>query len=119
MSSSELLAFDVAALSDKIRSRQISPVELTEAYLDRIEKTDRQLRAYITVTAERARQAAKAAETEVANGAWRGPFHGIPVALKDLCYTKGVLTTGGSKIFANFVPDFDSTVWERLEKAGA
>jgi aspartyl-tRNA(Asn)/glutamyl-tRNA(Gln) amidotransferase subunit A len=119
MSSSELLAFDVAALSDKIRSRQISPVELTEAYLDRIEKTDRQLRAYITVTAERARQAAKAAETEVANGAWRGPFHGIPVALKDLCYTKGVLTTGGSKIFANFVPDFDSTIWERLEKAGA
>jgi aspartyl-tRNA(Asn)/glutamyl-tRNA(Gln) amidotransferase subunit A len=119
MSSSELLAFDVAALSDKIRSRQISPVELTEAYLDRIEKTDRQLRAYITVTAERARQAAKAAESEVANGAWRGPFHGIPVALKDLCYTKGVLTTGGSKIFANFVPDFDSTIWERLEKAGA
>jgi aspartyl-tRNA(Asn)/glutamyl-tRNA(Gln) amidotransferase subunit A len=119
MSSSELLAFDVAALSDKIRSRQISPVELTEAYLDRIEKTDRQLRAYITVTAERARQAAKAAESKVANGAWRGPLHGIPVALKDLCYTKGVLTTGGSKIFANFVPDFDSTVWERLEKAGA
>jgi aspartyl-tRNA(Asn)/glutamyl-tRNA(Gln) amidotransferase subunit A len=119
MSSSELLAFDVAALSEKIRSRQISPVKLAEAYLERIEQTDGQLRAYISVTGEQAREAAKAAESEIARGAWRGPFHGIPVALKDLCYTKGILTTGGSKIFAKFVPDFDCTVWERLEKAGA
>jgi aspartyl-tRNA(Asn)/glutamyl-tRNA(Gln) amidotransferase subunit A len=115
----EVLSFDVAALSEKIRSRQISPVELAEVYLDRIEQTDGQLRAYITVTAERARAAAKAAENEITRGLWRGPFHGIPVALKDLCYTKGILTTGGSKIFANFVPDFDCSVWERLEKAGA
>jgi aspartyl-tRNA(Asn)/glutamyl-tRNA(Gln) amidotransferase subunit A len=115
----ELLTFDVAALSDQIRSRRISPVEVTEAYLARIEETDAQLRAYITVTAERARAAAKAAENEIAAGGWRGPFHGIPVALKDLCYTKGILTTGGSKIFAEFVPDFDCTVWARLEQAGA
>jgi aspartyl-tRNA(Asn)/glutamyl-tRNA(Gln) amidotransferase subunit A len=115
----ELLTFDVAALSDQIRSRRISPVEVTEAYIARIEETDAQLRAYITVTAERARAAAKAAENEIAAGGWRGPFHGIPVALKDLCYTKGILTTGGSKIFAELVPDFDCTIWARLEQAGA
>jgi aspartyl-tRNA(Asn)/glutamyl-tRNA(Gln) amidotransferase subunit A len=115
----ELLAFDVAALGEKIRSRQISPVELTEAYLGRIEATDAHLRAYITVTAERARTAAKVAEKEIAGDGWRGPLHGIPVALKDLCYTKGILTTGGSKIFAEFVPDFDCTIWARLEQAGA
>jgi len=115
----ELLTFDVAALSDKIRSRQISPVEVTEGYLGRIQQTDAQLRAYITVTAERARAAAKAAENEIAAGGWRGPFHGVPVALKDLCYTKGILTTGGSKIFAEFVPEFDCTVWARLHQAGA
>jgi aspartyl-tRNA(Asn)/glutamyl-tRNA(Gln) amidotransferase subunit A len=115
----ELLACDVAALSEKIRSRQISPVELTEAYLGRIEQTDAQLRAYITVTAERARASARSAENAIAAGGWRGPFHGIPVALKDLCYTKGIRTTGGSKIFGEFVPDFDCTIWARLEQAGA
>ena len=115
----ELLSFDVSSLSEKIRSRQISPVEVTDAYLDRIQETDTQLRAYITVTAEQARAAAKAAENEIATGGWRGPFHGIPIALKDLCYTKRILTTGGSKIFAEFVPDFDCTVWARLEQAGA
>jgi aspartyl-tRNA(Asn)/glutamyl-tRNA(Gln) amidotransferase subunit A len=115
----ELLSFDVSSLSEKIRSRQISPVEVTDAYLARIEETDTQLRAYITVTAEQARAAAKTAENEIAAGRWRGPFHGIPVALKDLCYTKGILTTGGSKIFAEFVPDFDCTIWARLEQAGA
>jgi aspartyl-tRNA(Asn)/glutamyl-tRNA(Gln) amidotransferase subunit A len=115
----EVLAFDVSALSEKIRSRQISPVEVTEAYLKRIEDTDAQLRAYITVTAEQARIAARAAENEIARGQWRGPFHGIPVALKDLCYTKGIRTTGGSRIFAHFLPEFDCTVWGRLEQAGA
>ena len=119
MSSSELLALDVAGLSEKIRSRQISPVELTEAYLDRIQETDGRLRAYITVTAEQARAGAKAAEKEIVSGGWRGPYHGIPVALKDLCYTEGIRTTGGSKIFADFVPDFDCTVWARLRQAGA
>ncbi len=115
----ELLTFDVAALAKKIRSKRLSPTEVTEAYLNRIEETDTQLRAYITVTGERARAAAKAAENEITAGGWRGPFHGIPVALKDLCYTKGIRTTGGSKIFAEFVPEFDCTIWARLERAGA
>ncbi len=115
----ELRTFDVAALSEKIRSKQISPVEVTEAYLARIEQTDGRIRAYITVTADRARAAAKAAEKEIAGGGWRGPFHGVPVALKDLCYTKGIHTTGGSRIFAEFMPEFDCTIWARLEQAGA
>jgi aspartyl-tRNA(Asn)/glutamyl-tRNA(Gln) amidotransferase subunit A len=115
----ELLTFDVAALSDKIRSKQVSPREVTEAYLGRIDQTDAQLRTYITVTAEHARAAAKQAEDEITAGKWRGPLHGIPVALKDLCYTRGIRTTGGSKIFSDFVPDFECTVWARLQQAGA
>src|ERR1019366_4475102 len=80
----------------KLRARDISPVELTEAYLGRIEQTDGSLHAYITVTDTIARKAAKKAEAEIAAGKWRGPFHGVPITLKDLVYTKGVRTTGGS-----------------------
>jgi len=115
----DLLALDVAALSARLRSREISPVELTEAYLDRIGALDGKLRAYITVTAEVARAAAKTAEAEICAGQWRGPFHGVPVAIKDLLYTRGIRTTGGSKILAGLVPDHDSTVWKRLAEAGA
>jgi aspartyl-tRNA(Asn)/glutamyl-tRNA(Gln) amidotransferase subunit A len=115
----ELLSFDVATLGEKIRAREISPVELTEAYLDRIDQLQERLLAYITVNRPDALTAARNAEAELAAGDWRGPFHGVPVALKDLCYTRGVLTTGGSKILCDFVPDFDSTVWARLREAGA
>ena len=115
----ELLEFDVATLSGKLRARDISPVELTEAYLGRIEQTDGSLRAYITVTDTLARKAAKKAEAELAAGKWRGPLHGVPIALKDLVYTKGLRTTGGSKILADFKPDHDATVWTRLKRAGA
>jgi aspartyl-tRNA(Asn)/glutamyl-tRNA(Gln) amidotransferase subunit A len=115
----ELLSFDVAALGPKLRDREISPVELAEAYLDQIERTDHKVKAYITVTADVARKAARKAEQEIAAGKWRGPFHGIPVALKDLCYTKGIATTGGSKILADFKPAHDCTVWTRLQRAGA
>ena len=115
----ELLEFDVATLSEKLRARAISPVELTEAYLARIERTDPSLRAYITVTDVFARKAAKKAEAEISAGKWRGPFHGIPIALKDLIYTRGILTTGGSKILGDFKPKHDATVWTRLQRAGA
>ena len=115
----ELLEFDVATLAAKLRARDISPVELTEAYLARIEQTDGSLRAYITVTDTLARKAAKKAEAELAAGKWRGPLHGVPIALKDLVYTKGLRTTGGSKILADFKPDHDATVWTRLKRAGA
>jgi aspartyl-tRNA(Asn)/glutamyl-tRNA(Gln) amidotransferase subunit A len=119
MANTELLDFEVAALADKLRTREISPVELTDAYLDRIDQTDRRLRAYITITADVARAGAKRAESEIVAGNWRGPFHGVPIALKDLCYTRGIRTTGGSKILADFIPDFDCTVWSRLADAGA
>ena len=116
---SPLLDFDVAALAQKLRTKEISPVELTAAYLDRIETVDERVNSYITVTHDAARAMARMAEAEIAAGKWRGPFHGIPIGLKDLCYTKGILTTGGSKILSDFVPDFDSTVWTRLSAAGA
>ncbi|HKV54690.1 MAG TPA: amidase [Candidatus Binataceae bacterium] len=115
----QLLSFDVAALAEKFRARQLSPVEVTEAYLARIEDTEPRLHAYITVTAEAARKAARDAESEIAAGGWRGPFHGVPIALKDLCNTKGILTTSGSRVLADHVPDHDATVWTRLAAQGA
>ena len=119
MSSQELLNLDVATLGEEIRARRISPVELTEAYLARIEAIEKRVAAYITVTADRARADAMRADSEIAAGHWRGPFHGVPVALKDLCYTSGIRTTGGAKILADFVPAYDATVWTRLAEAGA
>jgi aspartyl-tRNA(Asn)/glutamyl-tRNA(Gln) amidotransferase subunit A len=119
MSSQELLNLDVATLGEEIRARRISPVELTEAYLARIEAIEKRVAAYITVTADRARADAMRADSEIAAGHWRGPFHGVPVALKDLCYTSGIRTTGGAKILADFVPAYDATVWARLAEAGA
>src|SRR3990167_720989 len=107
---------DVGAL---IRSKAISPVEVTDAALARIEQLNPRLNALWTVTAELAREQARAAETEIAKGEYRGPLHGVPVALKDLFYTRGIRTTAGSKIMADFVPDADATVVEKLRAAGA
>src|SRR5271156_7062671 len=114
----EILNLDVVGLSAKLRSRELSPVEVTDAYLDRIAATEKRLCAYITVTAELARSSALAAEREIAAGNWRGTFHGVPVALKDLCCTKGIPTTSGSKVLTDHVPDYDATVWTRLSAAG-
>jgi aspartyl-tRNA(Asn)/glutamyl-tRNA(Gln) amidotransferase subunit A len=115
----EILSLDVVGLAAKLRSRELSTVEVTETYLDRIAATEKRLCAYITVTAELARASALAAEREIAAGNWRGTFHGVPIALKDLCCTRGILTTSGSKVLAEHVPDFDATVWTRLAAAGA
>src|SRR5258707_14715996 len=94
----EILGFDVAALAEKIRAKELSPIEITDAYLERIDALDEKILAYITVTADDARVAARKAEEEIMHGHWRGPFHGVPIALKDLCNTRAVLTTGGSEI---------------------
>ena len=115
----EILAFDVANLAEKIRTKELSPIEITEAYLERIDAIDKKILAYITVTGDDARVAARKAEDEIMLGNWRGPFHGVPIALKDLVYTKNILTTGGSKILAEFKPDHDATVWTRLARAGS
>ena len=109
----------VAALSELIRRGEISPVEATEAYLERIDALNGDLRAYLTVTPELARPAARAAADEIARGQYRGPLHGIPVAVKDQMYTAGVRTTGGSPVFNDFTPDYDATVVARLKQAGA
>jgi amidase len=101
-----------------IESKEISPVELTRRMLERIESLDGQLKSYATVTAERALATARQAEQEIVAGNYRGSLHGIPIAVKDLCYTKGTRTMGGMGVYKDFVPDFDATVVTRLENAG-
>ena len=102
-----------------IEAGEISPVEVTEALLSRIEAKDGALKSFTTVTAELALFQAKRAEAEIKKGGYRGPMHGIPIAVKDLCYTKGIKTTGGMAIYEDFKPDYNATVVDKLEQAGA
>src|SRR3970040_1677577 len=102
-----------------IASKKVSPGEVVRAHLDRIAALDGKLKAYITVLADAALAAARVAETAVMSGAALGPLHGVPVGLKDLYCTKGVRTTGGSKILADWVPEEDATVVARLVGTGA
>lgn len=115
----DLLFSGVAGLAARVRARQLSPVALVEACLARIEAIGPALNCFVTVTAERARAEAKAAEDEINAGRWRGPLHGIPYGLKDLIDTKGIRTTFGAAPFAERVPDRDATAVTRLEQAGA
>ena len=101
-----------------IRSRQISSLELTEAYLTRIASLNPRVNAFITITAERARADARAADAAVARGEVGGPLHGVPYAPKDILATKDILTTNGSKVTAKAVPDYESTITARLAQAG-
>jgi len=107
---------DVAAL---IRSRELSPVELVQAQLDRISELDPRLRTYATVMADRALDQARQAEADIARGDYRGPLHGVPVAVKDLCATEGVRTMAGCAVLADNIPAEDSTVVAHLQQAGA
>jgi amidase len=109
----------LTALSADIRARKVSPVEVAKAMLDRIERLDGDLASYTTVTPDLALAQARAAEAEIMAGRWRGPLHGVPLAVKDLCFTKGVPTTAGMSIHRDFVPDFDGTVVKRLAEAGS
>lgn len=112
-----LLELREAALA--LRARALSPVDLTRACLDRIDRLDPRLHAFITVTPEQALVEAHRAEQEIVSGRWRGPLHGIPIALKDNIDTAGVRTTAGSAVFAERVPTEDATVVRRLKAAGA
>jgi aspartyl-tRNA(Asn)/glutamyl-tRNA(Gln) amidotransferase subunit A len=107
-----------ARLAALVRAREVSPVELVRTYLDRIDRLDGRLRAYITVTAEAALDAARRAEAALAGGGPVGPLHGVPFAVKDQFATRGVRTTAGSRILADHVPDEDATVVARLSAAG-
>jgi aspartyl-tRNA(Asn)/glutamyl-tRNA(Gln) amidotransferase subunit A len=109
----------IAEAAPLLRDRQISPVELTRAYLERIERLNPLLNAYITVTAELALDAARTAESDIARGEYRGMLHGIPIALKDNIETAGVRTTAGSSFLRDYVPTKDSEVVKQLKAAGA
>jgi len=106
----------VAAL---IESRRVSPVDLAEQMLRRIASADADLHSYVTVTAEEARSSAREAEAEIRAGRYRGPLHGMPIGVKDLCFTRGVRTMGGTKVFSDLIPAFDATAVARLRAAGA
>jgi amidase len=106
-------------MSGAIRDGQISPVELTEILLARIDSIDGKLMSYATVMAEQALEAARKAEQEIRAGNYKGPLHGIPIAVKDLCYTAGTRTMGGLKVLRDFVPDYDATVVRKLQEAGS
>jgi aspartyl-tRNA(Asn)/glutamyl-tRNA(Gln) amidotransferase subunit A len=115
----ELHFLSVAEASRLIASRALSPVDLVEAFLARIEAVDGRIKSYITVLADRARAAAFQAEAEIAAGRLRGPLHGIPFAVKDNYHLKGVRTTGGSRLMPDYVADTTSTIVAKLEDAGA
>ena len=106
-------------VAERIRGRDLSPVELTERVLARIAALDARFNAFVTVLGERALAEARVAEREIAAGAYRGPLHGVPVSVKDLFFTKGIRTTAGSRVLADHIPDHDATVVERLRAAGA
>ncbi|KKX57142.1 Asp-tRNA(Asn)/Glu-tRNA(Gln) amidotransferase GatCAB subunit A [Brevibacillus borstelensis] len=110
---------DVFALSEAVRERKVSPVELVAQTLAAIESKNDQLNAYITICAEDARKEAAQAEADIMRGEWRGMWHGIPVAVKDMILTAGVRTTLGSKVFERFVPEQDATVVRKWKEAGA
>ena len=118
MGPSDIPFLSAAALAESIRAKEVSPVEATQAYLDRIAAVDGQLNSYITVCGDEALAAAREAEQAVARGDALGPLHGVPFAVKDQFWTKGLLTTGGSTLLSDFVPDEDATVVARLRHAG-
>lgn len=109
----------LAAAADAIRARRLSPVELADSVLERVAQVEPRLQAYATVTAERTRRAARAAEHDIAAGRYRGPLHGIPMALKDLIDVAGTATSAGSRVRAGHRARTDSTVTARLSAAGA
>ncbi len=116
MDDAELLDLSLTDLSWLIAARKVSAVEALQATLKRLKALDDKLNAFITVCAEPALADAKRADQEIAAGNYRGPLHGVPVSIKDMFEMSGVLTTGGSKILQDWVPDRDSTLVEKLAR---
>src|SRR3989442_3949307 len=123
MTETELAFASIEQVAPLIRKKKISPVELAELMLRRIERLNPKLNAYISVTADLAMKQARKAEAEIcaprSRARYRGPLHGIPVSLKDNIYSAGIRTTAGSKVLSNFVPKEDASVAVRLREAGA
>ena len=116
---STVFSLSISDLAPRLQRKEISPVEITQECLRRIERLNPALNAFITVMAESALAGARAAESAIARGEWRGPLHGIPIALKDLIDTAGVRTTSGSALHENRIPSEDAEVVRRLREAGA
>lgn len=114
-----LSTLTLSAAAEQIRTGRVSPVELVRACLERIDRLDSHLQAWVTLDRDGALAAAQRHEAEIQRGVYRGPLHGIPVGLKDIFSTAGLRTTMGSPIYADFVPDHDATAVQRLKEAGA
>src|SRR2546426_9320399 len=120
MSGNDDLCFlSIAELGSLMRARTVSPVEVVDAHLARIERLNPTLNAFVTVMAAEARSAARRAEDELKAGRWRGPLHGVPIGLKDIFATAGVRTTNGSSFFRDHVPTEDAETVRRLKESGA
>ena len=119
MDAEALCFLSLTELAARLRAKELSSVEVTRSLLERIRKANPYLHAYLTVTEEAALRAAEQADREIGAGRWRGPLHGVPVAVKDLCQTKGVLTTCASRVLRDWRPGANATVVDRLEAAGA
>ena len=109
----------ITQVASLIESKQLSPVELTETLLARIDAVDGNYLSYATVMADQAMASARAAEAAISSGNYLGPLHGVPIAVKDLCFTTGVRTMGGAKVLRDHLPNFNATVVEKLQTAGA
>ncbi len=114
----DLTSLNLHEAAELLKTRQISPVELTQAHLVRISQLDQRLNAFITLTPELALQQARQAEAEIQQGNYRGKLHGIPLAIKDLYETEGIRTTAGSTFFADYIPEADAAVVQKLKDAG-
>jgi aspartyl-tRNA(Asn)/glutamyl-tRNA(Gln) amidotransferase subunit A len=115
----DLTGLGIREAADLVRRRKVSPLDLTRACLDRIDRLNPLINAFITVTAKEAIAQAREAEVEIRQGRWRGPLHGIPIGLKDNIDTAGIRTTSASAVFADRVPIEDAEVVRRLKAAGA
>src|SRR5262249_27460711 len=111
----DLTTLSLEEAADQVRRKRVSPVELTQACPDRIQRMNPALNAFVTVTAESALTSARDAEVEIHRGRWRGPLHGMPIALKDLFDTAGVRTTAASGVFKDRIPTEDAEVVRRLK----
>lgn len=115
----ELTALSIVEAAGLLRRREISAFELVEAHLELIQEINPRLNCFITLTGETALDCARQVDQEIRQGAYRGPLHGIPLALKDLYETRGVRTTAGSKFFTGYIPEQDACVVQKLHAAGA
>ncbi|MFZ2098739.1 MAG: amidase [Anaerolineales bacterium] len=115
----ELTSLTLHEAADLLKKKEISPVQLTRSHLEHIQQVDQRLNSFITLTPELALQQARQAEMEIQQGNYKGPLHGIPLALKDLYETEGIRTTAGSTFFADYIPDVDAVAVQKLKEAGA